>query len=122
MNTTMKGMEYYETEGMRLMDAGMDAQARSCFVKAAELGSGRAKVFLQYLDMNVSDEDFRDHPVKAEPFDYDLQRLFRVSCAASVLKKAFMNIRNHTEAVADGIAWGIHTAISGKPATNVFPG
>ena len=60
MNTTVKGMEYYETEGMRLMDAGMDAQARSCFVKAAELGSGRAKVFLQYLDMNVSDEDFRD--------------------------------------------------------------
>ena len=122
MNTAMKGMEYYETEGMRLMDAGMDAQARSCFEKASELGSERAKVFLQYFDMNVSDEDFRDHPVKAEPFDYDLQRLFRVSRAAAVLKKAFMNIRNHTEAVADGIAWGIHTAISGKPATNVFPG
>ena len=29
MNTAMKGMEYYETEGMHLMDAGMDAQTRT---------------------------------------------------------------------------------------------
>ena len=121
MRTQMNQMEYFEAEGIRFMDAGQDENARECLRKAVLLGSDKAVTLLQYLDMNVSDEDFRDRAQEEEQFDYDLQPLFRVSYAGSVLKKACMNVRNNLEAAADSVAWNVRTALRGKPVSGGFP-
>ena len=121
MRTQMNQMEYFEADGIRFMEAGQDEQARECLRKAIILGSERAMTLLQYLDMNVSDEDFLDHTQEEEQFDYDLQPLFRVSYAGRVLKKACMNVRNNLEAAADSVAWNISTALRGKPVFGGFP-
>ena len=121
MRTQMNQMEYFEAEGIRFMDAGQDENARECLRKAVLLGSDRAVTLLQYLDMNVSDEDFRDRAQEEEQFDYDLQPLFRVSYAGSVLKKACMNVRNNLEAAADSVAWNVRTALRGEPVSGGFP-
>ena len=117
MRTQMNQMEYYEAEGTRYMEEGRDDLARECLRKAILLGSERAVTFLQYLDMNVSDADFQDHELVQEPFDYDLQPLFHVSHAGSVLKKACRNVRNSVEAAADSVIWGLHIAVKGKPVS-----
>ena len=121
MRTQMNQMEYFEAEGIRFMDAGQDENARECLRKAVLLGSDKAVTLLQYLDMNVSDEDFRDRAQEEEQFDYDLQPLFRVSYAGSVLKKACMNVRNNLEAATDSVAWNVRTALRGKPVSGGFP-
>lgn len=121
MRTQMNQMEYYETEGIRFMEDGRDEAARDCFRKAILLGSGRAMTLLQYLDMNVTDEDFRDHEQEEDLFDYDLQPLFRVSHARRALKRACRNVRNNLEAAADSVAWGMRVAITGKPVTGRIP-
>ena len=121
MRTQMNQMEYFEAEGIRFMDAGQDENARECLRKAVLLGSDKAVTLLQYLDMNVSDEDLRDRAQEEEQFDYDLQPLFRVSYAGSVLKKACMNVRNNLEAAADSVAWNVRTALRGKPVSGGFP-
>lgn len=114
MRTEMNQMNYYESEGTRYMEEGRDDLARECLRKAAVLGSERAVTLLQYLDMGVTDEDFRDHAVAEEPFDSDLQPLFHVLHAGRILKKACRNVRNHVEAAADSVAWGLHIAATGK--------
>ncbi len=117
MRTQMNEMEYYEAEGIRYMDEGRDDLARECLEKAVVLGSSRAATFLQYLDMNVSDADFQKHAQAEDSFDYDLQPLFHVSHAGSILKKACRKVRNSVEAAADSVSWGWHIAISGKPVS-----
>ena len=111
MRTQMNQMEYYEAEGIRYMEEGRDDLARECLRKAILLGSERAVTFLQYLD------NFQDHELVQEPFDYDLQPLFHVSHAGSVLKKACRNVRNSVEAAADSVIWGLHIAVKGKPVS-----
>ncbi len=96
--------EYYESEGIRLMDMGEDKQAMAFLTKAAQLGSEKAKLCLSYLNMNVSDSDFNrtGHKIyAADPFDYDFQPLRHVSYAGTVLQKSLQNVRNHVEYLAD---------------------
>ncbi len=76
MNVQMKDRAYYESEGMRYMELGEDGKARTAFLTAEEMGSERAKTFLAYLDMNVSDADFQKSEREEEVFDYDLQPLY----------------------------------------------
>ncbi len=99
--------EYFESEGIRLMELDEDEQAKAFLAQAAYLGSEKAKVCLYYLNMNVCDADFldKDHNAHSqEPFDYDLQPLRHVSYAGAVLQKSVQNVRNRVEYLADDFA------------------
>ncbi len=102
----MNTKEYYESEGIRLMDRGEDLQAKAFLVKAAQLGSEKATLCLNYLDMDVCDDDFQNtvhNADTADPFDYDFQPLGHVSYAGVVLQRSLQNIRNQAEYLADDL-------------------
>lgn len=99
--------EYFESEGIRLMERGEDEQARAFLTKAAKAGSEKAKNCLRYLNMNVSDDDFNDTGFRASEedlFDYDFQPLRHVSYTGVILQKSLQNVRNHVEYLADDFA------------------
>ena len=82
--TMRNDVRFYETTGLLFLDLGDDHLARIYLERAAALGSEHAKLCVQYLDLHLCDEDFRDskHPAEAEDeFDYDFQPLFHVSPA-----------------------------------------
>ncbi len=96
--------EYFELEGIRLMESGEDEQAKAFLSQAAQLGSEKAKLCLEYLNMGVCDSDFLDPAHKdhsEDPFDYDLQPLRHVSRTSVVLQKTMQNTRNRVEYMAD---------------------
>ncbi len=102
----MLSKNYYESEGIRLMELGEDEQARNFLEQAARLGSERAKVCLHYLNLNVCDEDFCKTESRAQSedvFDYDLQPLYHVSRIQTALQRSFQSMQYKAEYICDDI-------------------